>query len=718
MSFFVDILSTPRHWEFPPGAVIPARGYYLVRFDSSRPASTTNTGFGLSASGDALYLFDKPADGGALLDSVTFGLQAPDLPISRIPNASTNWLLALPTPGGTNIAAALGNPLLLKVNEWMANPASGEDWFEIYNPNAQPVALGGLHLTDNLVNRTNSRIPQLSFIASGLQGFQRFEADNNPGAGADHVNFRLAAGGEYIGIATANGTLIDWVRFEAQALGVSQGRLPDGAANTNSFPSTPSPGESNFLPIQNVLINEVLTHSDPPFEDAIELRNTSALPVNIGGWFLSDSRTVLKKYRIPTNMVIAAHSFKVFYEYQFNSIPGNPIRFALSSAKGDEVHLSVADTNGNLTGYRAVVRFGPAEGGVSFGRFVTSVGTDFVAMSARSFGRDNPDVVEDFRQGGGLTNPYPKIGPVVISEIMYHPPDVGGLDNVTDEYIQLRNITGAPVNLYDSAHATNRWRLRAAVDFDFPPNTTIPAGANLIVASFDPIGNTNALAAFRTKYGLPMSATIAGPYFGKLDNSSDRIELLKPDAPEPQGSPDEGLVPYVVVERVVYSDLSPWPPAADGAGSALRRVDTTLFGNDPVNWVASAPFSGPADRDFDGMPDSWEDQYGLDADNPNDADDDNDLDGMRNLEEYLAGTSPLDAGSLLDLQITLMSPVTLQFTTVANKSYTIEYRASLSTGSWIPLMHIDPQPNPRTVTVTDPSFVTSRFYRVRSPRLP
>jgi len=39
----------------------------------------------------------------------------------------------------------------LRINEWLANPSGNdEDFFELYNPNAQPVSLGGLYLTDTL----------------------------------------------------------------------------------------------------------------------------------------------------------------------------------------------------------------------------------------------------------------------------------------------------------------------------------------------------------------------------------------------------------------------------------------------------------------------------------------------------------------------------------------------------------------------------------------
>src|SRR5262249_33684392 len=151
-----------------------------------------------------------------------------------------------------------------------------------------------------------------------------------------------------------------------QQAGVSQGRLPDGSTNIVDFPQTPTPSDSNFLPLTNVVVNEVLTHTDAPFEDAIELRNLTGTPVSIGGWFLSDDKDSLRKFRIPNNAVLPANGFLVFYEIAFNN-DTNGVPFALSSM-GDQVYLSMATTNGAMTGYRAIAKFGAAANGVSFGR--------------------------------------------------------------------------------------------------------------------------------------------------------------------------------------------------------------------------------------------------------------------------------------------------------------------------------------------------------------
>ena len=56
-------------------------------------------------------------------------------------------------------------------------------------------------------------------------------------------------------------------------------------------------------------------------------------------------------------------------------------------------------------------------------------------------------------------------------------------------------------------------------------------------------------------------------------------------------------------------------------------------------------FAAYKDTDEDGMPDVWEDTHTLDKNSAPDASVDSDLDGLTNLQEYLAGTSPRDRDS-------------------------------------------------------------------------
>jgi hypothetical protein len=604
-----DQLANPRRWVFPAGVTLAPGTYLVVRFDSTSPGSTNagpllNTGFGLDGNeGDAVYVFDAPARLGVLLDSITFGVQVLDYSIGRAPDGTGKWGLTLGTPGSANIAAALGNSANLKVNEWLASPSgNNDDFLELYNPNPQPVDLSGLYLTDTLTNRTQSPIRTLSFIGTGDDAFVLFIADGNPQNGADHVDFNLRAAGESVALFSRNEVLIDSYTFTQQENGVSEGRFPDGSTNIVRFRGTTTPGRSNLLPLETVAINEVLTHTDPPLEDAIELRNVSSAAVDLSGWYLSDRRNDPKRFRIPPGTILNPGGFLVFYEYQFNpDFSGRPPYFSLDSAEGEELFLFTADSSGNLTGFRTSANFGAAENAVSFGRHPTSIGFDFTAMSQRTFGMDTPATVEQLRTGTGLSNAYPRVGPIVIHEIMYHPPDMisGNVtnDNEVDEFIELRNISGADVPLFHPDFPTNTWRLRDAVDFNFPPNLTLPAGGYLLVVSFNPT-NTALLTAFRNKYSISAAVPVFGPWQGRLANDQENIELYKPDVPQPAGSPDPGFVPYIEMDRVKYADTQPWAPLADGnpagVGMSLQKNIASNYGNDPVNWVASTPTPGGA----------------------------------------------------------------------------------------------------------------------------
>jgi hypothetical protein len=340
-----------------------------------------------------------------------------------------------------------------------------------------------------------------------------------------------------------------------------------------------SPGAADPAPpvLAPVLVNEVLASSIWPETDAIEIWNPGTNAAAIGGWFLSDDFFTPKKFRIAAGTSVSAGGFLAFTEAQFNSVPGAPTNFALGDM-GDEAFIFAADGAGNLLGYYHGFHFGASGAGVTFGRHVTSTGDEHVVA----------------RQSNtlGQANSGPLVGPVVVSEIMYRPPDVNGTDDSANEYIELLNITTNVVLLFDPAAPTNCWRLRDAVKFTFPTNTTLAPGQFALVVKFDPQTNAAALAAFRTKWNAPTNALLFGPWDGQLDNSGDNVELVMPQPFSTNGWD------FVMVDKVDYRDDAPWNAGADGLGLALHRLVVSDYGNDPTNWTAAAP--GPGSPRSDG----------------------------------------------------------------------------------------------------------------------
>ena len=319
-----------------------------------------------------------------------------------------------------------------------------------------------------------------------------------------------------------------------------------------------------------------MAHSHAAAPDWIELYNTTGAEIEIGGWYLSDSSADLKKYRIADGETIASHSYKVFYEGtnfgEFSSDPGKVTGFAFSE-NGDEMFLSSA-LGGELAGYREFEDFGASPTGVSFGRYYkASTGNyNFVMMDSNTPGWANSD---------------PKVGPVVISEIMYNPQD----DVQEKEYIELHNISGTVVTLYDSDEGL-AWKFTDGVDFTFPGGAglTIPAGGYAVIAKD--------VTAYVAEYGVPpFGVTLLGPYTGSLSNGGEKLELSMP------GDEDEfGVRYYIRADRVNYSDgshdsdvpggIDLWPVEADGGGKSLRRDVMSDYGNDPANWTAEVPSPG------------------------------------------------------------------------------------------------------------------------------
>ncbi len=468
-----------------------------------------------------------------------------------------------------------------------------------------------------------------------------------------------------------------------------------------------SPGVADGAPpnIPAVVINEALTHTDPPEVDSVELYNPSSAPAAIGGWFLTDNSQKPWKYRIPEGTTIPAGGYLLIDEHAFNSGASNSFRF---DSLGEEVYLFSADGT-NLTGYRHGFAFGAQANGVTFGRHVSSDGREhFVSERANTL---------------GAANAGPKVGPIVISEIMYAPAPFGlDADNV-DEFVELRNVTGQAVPLFDPLHPTNTWELDGGIQFTFPQGATLPPWSFALVVPFDPAHDPVRLNWFISHYGVDTNAAIFGPFQGKLANEGDRVALYTPDKPQTVTDPNPGFVPYLLAEEINYASAPLWPTNANGTGYSLQRLASIAFGDDPANWQALAPSAGrlnpnawTADTDHDGLPDEWELANGLDPNDPtgnNGAAGDPDGDGRSNLQEYLAGTDPHDSADYLrfDRVAITGNSCALTFTPRAGRVYSLESCDTLgATNIWTAVQSGITGTN--STTLLDP-LVTARFYRLK-----
>jgi hypothetical protein len=296
-----------------------------------------------------------------------------------------------------------------------------------------------------------------------------------------------------------------------------------------------SPGANeNYVadPLRDVVINEILAHTDPPLADTIELYNHSNQTRDLSGCVLSDEADQFK-FTIPAGTVVPPRGFVIFNQTQLG--------FALSTF-GETIYF----WNSNRTRLLDTVQFGPQENAVSVGRYPDG-GGEFYRLQSRTLGTNNSDV---------------RVSGVVLNELMYDP--ISG--NNADEYVELYNRTAAPVNL-------SGWRLEDGISFTIPTNTVLAANGYLVIAA----NLTNLLA----RYPQLNAANTLGNYSGSLRNSGERIALSQPD------TTDGTNVIHIVVDEVAYRPGGQWPVWARGGGSSLERREARANSRLAANWADS-----------------------------------------------------------------------------------------------------------------------------------
>ena len=141
---------------------------------------------------------------------------------------------------------------------------------------------------------------------------------------------------------------------------------------------------------------------------------------------------------------------------------------------------------------------------------------------------------------------------------MYHP------TNSALEFVELFNSRGEPQDL-------SGYQLSGNISFTFPAGTAIPGGGFVVVA--------RSPSALQSAYGI---TGVFGPYSNNLPGGSGNVQLFNQAG--------------ALLLETDYSDQSPWPVAADGAGHSLVLARPSYGQNNPLAWAASDSVGGSPGR--------------------------------------------------------------------------------------------------------------------------
>ncbi len=286
----------------------------------------------------------------------------------------------------------------------------------------------------------------------------------------------------------------------------------------------------------------MLTHTDEPEVDTVELYNSGDEAVDISGWFLSDKSTELNRFTIPGGTVLLAKGYQLFTTLDWSSA------FEFNSEGGEGVYLASASASGFLTGYQHGFEFEATPNGVTLGRHLTSEGKEYFPMQAA------PSL--------GSSNAGPWVGPLIISQIDWH---------AAAPFIEIMNVgvRGAPspvrtpygdITEPDGAILLDNVRIDGDITYSFPAGSRLALNERLVIT--------------------------AGQYTGTIStNGTKEIRLLLPDTQNLEGG-----YPLCLAETLSLKTVAPWPLTA-GTTNALHRR-TQRFAADPNAWFAAAPCPG------------------------------------------------------------------------------------------------------------------------------
>lgn len=231
------------------------------------------------------------------------------------------------------------------------------------------------------------------------------------------------------------------------------------AENANAGMFSPERAEYEFYSVLvavsvpatgEVVINEFLasnvsdtTDASGAYEDWIELYNRTAVPLNLGGLYLTDDYTNPTKFALP-DMILQPNSYLIIWaDENASSLSEVHCNFKLSAA-GEQLMLSTA--GGTVIDS---VTFGLQDPDISYGRCPNGYG-NFTYFTPATFNAMNtcPAAVEETAAASYSINAYPNPANTVVTIASNHPDAFAtSLYNSTGQLIETEYFSNDKVQL-------------------------------------------------------------------------------------------------------------------------------------------------------------------------------------------------------------------------------------------------------------------------------
>lgn len=540
-------------YVFPEGSSL-GPGEYLILYattadDASAASAAKCTNFGLSKSGDYLFITDA-------YYGIVVQMEIPPLytDVSYVrADDGTYGFCAVPSPGAANTGEvymtldgvfAAQNLDALQISEVMPTDTGDHDrWVELYNSGTSAVSLENFCLSDDEGDPLKWQIPS-GTVAPG--GYVCLFLTGQGGDAADgiHSTFRLSNEDSVLLLSDLQGTSIDRIGWQAGVpKGVSIVKDASGAAVYTAFPTFEAANsDKTFTSLSMTVMDKTdpihlnealkvntlsLVDGDGDREEWVELKNFSSQPVSLLGYFLSDDENDLYQFALP-DVTLEPGACRVVFLSGKNRTEGEiHANFGLSD---DENDLFLTCLDGMRTETLSLA---------GLTRENLSVGLDddwnIRYFASPTPGYDNAHGFETADQIGCFDNTG-----VFISEVSA----VQAVKSTDNDWIELCNGSGSAVDL-------TGWTLSDSLDtpnkFTFA-GQTIEAGGYLVVECTSHVSRQGAGIA-------PFSLSLGGETLVLHDSKGLLVDAFDTGALEP-GVTSGRIESDTSLARVFFSDAT------------------------------------------------------------------------------------------------------------------------------------------------------------------